>query len=87
MTPGLLVSFGATVASGARHSVLAGALAAGLVTGLPTSSNWMAVAWFAGLFMRDRFGGVPVVSLAAVVTVPASGVVSALETDTTAGSP
>ena len=44
MAAGLLVAFGAAVASGAGDAVLAGALAARLVAGLAARSHGVAVA-------------------------------------------
>lgn len=42
---------------------------------------------FASLLMRDGLSGIPVVALAAVVAVPAGGVVPALEADAPGGPP
>lgn len=43
MAPGLLVALGAAVAGGAGDAVLARALPARLVAGLPTRAHWVAV--------------------------------------------
>ena len=77
----LLVSLGTPVTLLPGHSVLAGTLATGLVTDLPAGPHRVTVAGSAGLLVRHRLLGVPVVALLAVVAVSARGVVPALVAD------
>lgn len=77
----LLVAVSAAVALSARHTILARALAVGLVADLARGSHGVAVAGLAGLLVVDGLVLVAIVALLAVVAMSAGRVVLALETD------
>lgn len=86
MTPRLLVTFGTSVTRGTSHAVLAWTLTTSLVAGSTASSDGVTIAWFASLLMGDRLGGIPVITLSAVVAMAAGCVMAAFEADATAGT-
>lgn len=78
----LLVTFGTSIASDARHSIFAGTLPCGLITGFPSCTHGMAITCFACFPVGNWFGHVPIVTFLTVMAVTTCCVVPAIQADT-----